>query len=426
MRHTPQYILPFLRFSNQISMKKIALILSFCLVGICNFAISQTRGLNVPPILQKDNTWCWAACAEMALKFNAPNFTRNQCDIATYRFLSSPNRCLCSDAPCVSVGANCTCATTSVNCRGSLNSANFKSLLEGFNYISSSANYLEWAAVRGQIDGNKSFIIGINRSSSSKTCLVTHYVVGKGYRLEGMNFINTNDPYSCAGSNMIEIRLFSDKQPERKHCFFLYDINKKGAKAKREIAKPMIFDQDTLSEDCDLGLRQSFQNEAIYDLVNYEIVRVYYDDNLQETNVVDVISKKECKGRHIVTRMQYMDGVWEPAFILRQIDPPTINLNKTFLLSNNISFQEGKTILPYDKIIFASHPYEFYRFQMLNKGKLQTYYTLAHVDVAIIDNQTFKKGQIFAQSDFSKFKFDFKNPNPIPDRNRLLDQKNKK
>jgi hypothetical protein len=420
-----QYILPFLPFLNQISMKKITLILSFCLLGMCHFAISQTPVmLNIPSIFQKDNSWCWAACAEMALKYNSPGFTKSQCDIATYRFLSSPNRCLCSDTPCASVGGNCTCASTGTNCRNSLNSANFKSLLTGFSYASNSANYLDWAAVRGQIDGNKSFIIGINRSSSSITCKVTHYVLGKGYRVEGMNFINTNDPYACAGSNMIEIRLFSDKQPERKHCFFLYDI--KSTKAKREIARSMIFTQDTLSEDCNLGLRKSFNNEVIYDLVNYEVVRVYYDDNLQETNVVDVISKKKCQGRHIVTRMQYMDGAWEPAFILRQIDPPTIALNKTYLLSNNISFQEGKTILPYDKIIFASHPYEFYRFQIMDKGKLQTYYTLAHVDVAIIDNQTFKKGQIFTQNDFSKFKFDLKEQNPILDKNRLLDQKSKK
>ena len=300
-------------------MMKKKCVLMYCLwvYSLCGY--SQTKSLNVTHVTQKDGTWCWAATIEMILKFH--NNSTNQCKIANYHFSKS---CTCGGS----------CGSTGLKCIGNLASQNFKYLFQHYGYSATPNTNIDWAVVKQQITDSSPFVIGVNPASNSNNCTLTHYVVGKGYREasdESLNFILADDPIVCGGIYSTEIRYSATNQVDINHCFFLYDINANNslvAKTKpntQKVRKQPIRLPQVSQQHCDFAIRKPLQNEDIYSLKNYQIIPVYYEDDLKQSNVMDIVSTQACQGYYTVTRMQFINGLWEPSLFLKTIFLPKLS-----------------------------------------------------------------------------------------------------
>jgi hypothetical protein len=148
--------------------------------------------LCVPLIPQDQKQWCWAACAEMILKYYKENRI-GQCDLANLAF---------ADA-----GGGCCNTPSSSLCDKKLSDSRIRQLFDtkAVNiHHHYTAGSVPFATVRGEIDNYRPIQIGITLRGGG------HVVIVQGWTLTQMGeYLIVNDPGSGGSQGPVS---FSDLQ----------------------------------------------------------------------------------------------------------------------------------------------------------------------------------------------------------------------
>lgn len=215
------------------SIHRITITYWLLLLGFCS-AAGQSKLLNIEPIGQKTNSWCWAASIEMIMKFHNPASTITQCMLAKrYRVdlfnsstttdcgLTCNGDCESAPNPCTS-DFNYKISFAFQRDRGYERGGYFDMLMSLYGYhsmekINIASNIIAWERIKKEIDNCRPFILAIRPKASGNSAAGSdpnnpggdHLVVVKGYydvtnsgTVAGprKQFLITSDPWSpCEG-----------------------------------------------------------------------------------------------------------------------------------------------------------------------------------------------------------------------------------
>lgn len=321
----------------------------FCVSG---FLFSQVNILQIPRIPQKDPTWCWASSILMGSLYRGSPSTLSQCSIrqALSSCNSCPDNCLNSD-----------------NCSRTLYVKDIKPILKYLGYNSTKySSTLGWSQVKLQIDGNLPLIIGITNSDCVSGNSAVHIVLAKGYeefKKDGVlyQYIYVNDPF-C---NAIICKVRYNSSVGIRPCGFIYNIKK-----PNEIVTGIAVNK-TLP-NCATAIDKRISQFSLDSLIRngYQVTNVKYSDssNINNIQTIDLSSTQKDSSKFTsVTRFQKVGDYWEPALIFTQIDEPNIRIkrvnSKDIILSNDRNLSDDSAIIvPYEKYVSSSLPFEFYKF----------------------------------------------------------------
>lgn len=167
----------------------------------CNY--TEPSALNIPPVQQETEVWCWLAVGEMVFKYyglpNVNGFGDYQCGIVAalgYSLNGGCDACVTNCANCIRPAGNPTMFTYMLNtypkvaCRKAYNEN--KGLTNA--YV---ANYLAESFLVNELDSLRPVIVGINPGAqfvlpgnSQHVALITGY-----YYNNNELILKVNDPY---------------------------------------------------------------------------------------------------------------------------------------------------------------------------------------------------------------------------------------
>lgn len=189
------------------------LLMTFCMVFYCNICLSQLVGkeMLVPQISQKSDTWCWAACIEMIMKFHLPNSPKDLSQKQAILKLAAINKwsnlleCTdCAGTMNYMLGAGSTSSACYFPIKFSTEAAMEMDYLDrvfsSFNFqsrqlVNFSTAPIKWWQITKQIDECHPFIIFVDPADRTGD----HALVAKGYyedQTTSVKYISTNDPWN--------------------------------------------------------------------------------------------------------------------------------------------------------------------------------------------------------------------------------------
>lgn len=198
-------------------------ILSFFVFLITvNFSFSQSgKYLNIAPIVQQNENWCWAASMKMTVDFHSPGNTITQSSLAKdlYFFWSNNlgTSLDCSDCKCpyssnMSTACNLGCKYSIPYSKrpNNINVSYFDHIYSknGFHSMESiQTGDMDWENIKKEIDSCRPFIVLLNKvnivftgiySQTYSSTSYDHAVLAKGYYQtevkDSLKYILVNDP----------------------------------------------------------------------------------------------------------------------------------------------------------------------------------------------------------------------------------------
>jgi len=176
------------------------------------------KELVLDTLSQRANTWCWAASAEMVIKFFKPELMNSVLQIQMIKEYSNQwsNPVNCSDCfgrvytfKVKTQNGPCIFAMTQLNntFRNILLKSNFKSE----EIRNTAANPINWSQITALIDACRPFILLVD-PTNGQGISSNHYVVGKGYYVsnDSIKYVIANDPWSPCSSGRETIFPYSN------------------------------------------------------------------------------------------------------------------------------------------------------------------------------------------------------------------------
>lgn len=383
--------------------------------------LSSSRYLTVELSPQKQEYWCWAASAEMVVRFNnrLPAASGNQCNLAQ-NWINGIEGEHCVDCSC----------TKSISCNMPV--SGIESLRDLFlqNRFTSSMITPTWNYLMKQIKNKKlPFIVIKQYRSDVEDCTPSHILVAKGYevykqKIEGIDvesrYLVINDPQSntnCQG--FVDTILYgiypNSNQNEYTLCSFLTDIvyNRNMIVPRMlQISKPKLFRlADTIpiilspsargkslkgiySKDNFLNLINTDEKNTVIPIRYIQMDKILIADS-SKLNIEEIYYKTEpiyeliyenpnTANQYTVNRMQLGQYNWKTHSVSNQfnavLSPQDSNEfkldnKKIDWVSNVKTIYNGEVSkLPqgaYEKIIFPPFNHEFFHFY--NNGR--SFYT---------------------------------------------------
>ena len=187
---------------------KIIRVIILIQVFITHNLVAQTyKELVMDSLSQRTNTWCWAASAEMVIKFFKPMLSDSAMQPAIVKHYSKfrgwgVEKKDCKD--CLGDSLHLLVKKTNSSCDISMQTSSkqyMKQVLLDCNFISNEVNNtptpsISWAGITQHIDNCRPFIVVVD-PTNGQGIGSNHAIVAKGYYFtNSLNYIIANDPWS--------------------------------------------------------------------------------------------------------------------------------------------------------------------------------------------------------------------------------------